>query len=144
MIGMLCYTSDMMTEKIMSRTINDDGCLLWQGSTSRGYGNMRNPGGSTLVHRIVWEEANGPIPAGLTIDHLCKRKNCVNVLHMEVVTNAENVRRSHPRPATLARTTCSKGHPFAHTVLNKGYRERRCRECHRDAQARYLARRAAS
>ena len=143
MIGMVVYAQVMMTDKIMSRsTVTDTGCIVWQGAASRGYGNIRNPKGSTLVHRIVWEEANGPIPDGLTIDHLCLTKRCVNVQHMEIVTRAENVRRAAPWKRHEARSNCPKGHPYSHTIQVRGGTERRCHECHRDAQRRYLARRA--
>lgn len=69
---------------------NSRGCLVFQGSlNSRGYGLI----GRNLAHRHVWEAEHGPIPDGLTIDHRCQEKRCLNTAHMEVVTRAENTRR---------------------------------------------------
>ncbi|MEW1705993.1 HNH endonuclease signature motif containing protein [Microbacterium sp. NPDC089190] len=51
-----------------------------------------------LAHRKAWEQANGrPVPAGLTIDHLCFQTACVNPDHLEPVTQAENNRRARLR-----------------------------------------------
>lgn len=60
-------------------------CIIHHGKlTPDGYG----------PHRKVYAAARGPIPAGLTLDHLCRVKACVNPDHLEPVTRAENVRRS--------------------------------------------------
>ena len=47
--------------------------------------------------------ANGPIPAGMVIDHLCRNRNCVRPDHLEVVTPAQNTRRGVPAKLTLAK-----------------------------------------
>lgn len=71
------------------------GCWLWLGSKDpRGYGVCyRAPGRSTTVHRDAYEHLVGPIPEGLTLDHLCRTRACVNPAHLEPVTLLENVRR---------------------------------------------------
>jgi hypothetical protein len=45
------------------------------------------------VHRLLYEEFRGPIPEGLVLDHLCRRRHCVNPWHTEPVTTKENVHR---------------------------------------------------
>lgn len=66
------------------------GCWLWQYSVSpQGYARW----GKTYAHRRVYEQLRGPIPAGLSLDHLCRVPRCVNPDHLEPVTHAENVRR---------------------------------------------------
>jgi hypothetical protein len=65
-------------------------CWIWQlWTTHDGYGRYN----SKMAHRVIWEEVNGPIPAGMQLDHLCCQPSCVNPDHLEVVTNAENSRR---------------------------------------------------
>ena len=69
-------------------------CWLWTGAiTSDGYGSF-TPSTKPLVkvyaHRYAWELTNGPIPDGMTIDHLCCVRHCVNTDHMEVISLTEN------------------------------------------------------
>lgn len=78
-----------------------DGCWIWTASTCHeGYGRFNANDidlPSTLAHRIAYTWLVGPIPAGLTLDHLCFVTNCVNPEHLEPVTNGENVRRAVER-----------------------------------------------
>lgn len=69
-------------------------CWIWQLSvTSHGYGHLRLNGRDAMAHRASYEDAKGPIPAGLTLDHLCRVPACINPDHLDPVTQAENVRR---------------------------------------------------
>jgi len=68
-------------------------CVIWTGPRQGGYGAVWNGRTWKRAHRLAWEKEHGPIPAGMTIDHLCCVKLCVNTDHMEVVTRAENTRR---------------------------------------------------
>lgn len=69
-------------------------CKVWTGATDRGYGRVSVDGQVRRVHRVVWEMERGPIPEGLTIDHLCRVRMCCNTEHMELVTQSENTRRA--------------------------------------------------
>lgn len=77
--------------------LTSDGCWLFTGATqSRGYGSVGIGNKRTaLAHRVAYEATVGPIPDGMTIDHLCLNKTCLNPEHMEIVTRAENTRRAH-------------------------------------------------
>lgn len=67
---------------------------LWTGAhQSRGYGSFAIAGKTYQAHRLAYETAYGPIPDGLTIDHLCRVPSCVNPEHLEAVSLAENNRR---------------------------------------------------
>ena len=82
------------------------GCWLWTGSrTVDGYGRFRLPSGYVRAHRYAYQLWAGPIPDGLTLDHLtdqgCTSTLCVRPDHLEAVTAAENLRRRHARERTL-------------------------------------------
>lgn len=63
-----------------------------------GYAQMKMPDGSQPgAHRAFYEHHVGPIPPGLTIDHLCCVRRCVNPAHLEPVTRGENARRGVER-----------------------------------------------
>lgn len=83
-------------------TGHDTPCWLWLASlTPSGYGRigLSNLSSRTfgrrqiMAHNLYWERANGPIPDGLELDHLCRVRRCVNPTHLEPVTRAENLRR---------------------------------------------------
>lgn len=74
----------------------ESGCWVWvKAIQTRGYGSVCIGQGKTaLAHRAAWESWFGPVPDGLTIDHLCRNKRCIHPCHMEPVTGAVNSRRA--------------------------------------------------
>lgn len=69
-------------------------CWIWQSYVNPGGYGIVSVGATTVrAHRKVYEELVGPIAEGLTLDHLCRVRSCVNPAHMEPVTRGENVRR---------------------------------------------------
>lgn len=108
-----------LRERLERRTERIGDCLIWRGKGSKdGYGQIliggNRPGSTQRVHRVSYLEFVGPIPAGLTLDHLCHTRDetcaggrtclhrrCWNPAHLEPVTAAENLRRrrrSGPKP----------------------------------------------
>lgn len=123
-------------------------CWLWTGERHSEYGCFR-PGRlsglpeKVLAHRFSYELANGPIPDGATIDHLCRVTLCVNPGHLEAVAPVENTMRGYSPPAVNARKThCDHGHPFdvGNTYITPSTGQRVCRTCRRATQARRRAR----
>lgn len=109
-----------------------DTCWLWTGNIAvNGYGKFRHGGsGQYSVHRFAYEHFIGPIPKGLTVDHLCRVRCCVNPAHLEVVTKRENTLRGIGPAAINARKThCLRGHEFTkeNTVTRQG--GRLCKIC---------------
>lgn len=98
-----------------------------------------------LAHKASWIHVNGQMQVGLTLDHTCKNRRCVNPDHLRVLSNQENSRRNQGDDWPMGE--CRNGHVGAKQVPDKrraksgriyvGYR---CIECKRDYQRRYRAR----
>lgn len=80
--------------RLWSKVERGDDCWLYRGNlNTNGYGRARRNGATIAAHRYVYELMVGPIPAGLTLDHLCRTRACCNPAHLEAVTLKENIRR---------------------------------------------------
>lgn len=108
-------------------------CILFTGHIRpNGYGSIRRDGRTQYAHRWHYEQAFGPIPDGLTIDHLCRNRACINPAHLEAVTRQENTARGMSPSAVTARTGyCQHGHLMEgyNVILIKATGKRRCRAC---------------
>lgn len=118
--------------------VDASGCWLWTAQRSRsGYAGFFLHGrGASRAHRVAFELLVQAIPQGLTLDHLCRVRHCVNPAHLEVVTQKENTLRGETGPAINARKThCYRGHLFSAEntrFTTKGHRS--CRACRRLAE----------
>ena len=98
-------------------------CREWQGRRqapskggSGGYGIRSIRGREVLVHRWVWEQAHGPIPAGMVVMHTCDNRACFLLDHLRLGTQGDNVRDASAK----GRLRPGPGRPF-----NKGHDPRR-------------------
>jgi hypothetical protein len=85
------------------------------------------------AHRYVYESLVGAIRLGFVVDHLCGNRSCVNPLHLEPVTLAENTRRA-AGARNRSKTHCIHGHPLSGRNLylrydRAGGPHRLCKAC---------------
>ncbi len=112
----------------------DSPCVEWdRARVGAGYGAFQEDGAHVYAHRRAWEAFYGPIPEGLVIDHLCGNPPCINVDHLDVVTQAVNARRGRSRRMEAHRAgTCTKGHADLYERKDVGNGRFVCRECKRE------------
>lgn len=123
---------------------DENGCWVWTGAATKGYGQFKLGGRQYAAHRLSYEAHVGPIPEGLVIDHLCRNTLCVNHEHMEPVTNAENIRRGLVGENQRSKTHCPQGHPYDEENTYRVAGGRKCRICKRETHRRWWARRSAA
>ena len=104
-----------MEQRAWKRVDIRDGCWQWRGATNGSYGIVYRGGAdkrpTTMAHRVIHTSLLGPIPTGMTLDHLCLNTRCVRPDHLEPVSLAVNVLRGSGWGARNARKThCPRGH----------------------------------
>jgi len=110
-------------------------CWWWTASRVNGYGQFRLGGTMMGAHRFAYELWVGPIPEGMTLDHLCRNRGCVNPAHLDPCTQRENKERSPLHGH--AKKTCPAGHPYGGDNLYVDPRgHRHCRTCRRERYRR--------
>lgn len=127
-----------LEERFWLKVAKTDSCWLWFGKKSIwGYGRLNSSGKRVAAHRVSYEIHKGRIPDGLTIDHLCRVRLCVNPSHLEAVTSKVNLLRGEGACAKNARKThCIRGHEYTHENTDNRHEGRRCRTCRVDRDRR--------
>lgn len=132
-------TVDYRANLLAKVTEDASGCWLWGGATMHnGYGQFRYRTRLIAAHRASYLMFVGPIPEGLDLDHLCRRRNCVNPAHLEPVTRRENLLRGDTITARNAAVTrCPRGHAYdaLNTYVRPNDRRRVCRRARRQLVA---------
>jgi hypothetical protein len=118
-------------------TVDESGCWISNYSTgSHGYAQIQwQEAGvqyNTTAHRASWTHVNGPIADGYTVDHLCRKRRCVNPDHLRLLSNFDNGRRND-RDWPLGQ--CANGHPDSELIVLKSGR-RACGPCRVDQNER--------
>jgi len=87
---------------IFNRSVNMEGplhptlgtkCHVWTGIEKHHHGIY----GKQSAHRAIWEHHNETIPDGQCIRHKCDNGLCVNVTHLELGTQQDNIRDMNER-----------------------------------------------
>lgn len=137
-----------LPEKVELRIIPEpmSGCWIWLGpyrDNKDRYGGMSWKGKHYRTHKFVYEFLKGVVPAGLTLDHICRNRICCNPDHLEPVTWQVNILRGEGIAAKNAvKTHCKHGHSLADAYVYQG-RMRQCRTCgtgHKRAYEKRMAR----
>src|SRR5262245_43315489 len=77
-----------LPDRIRARVrVDENDCWIWPGARSEwDHGMVGNKPGlrptAVGVHRVMWEEANGPDPDGMVVAHLCGVRLCCNPEHL--------------------------------------------------------------
>lgn len=117
------------------------GCWRWKGYCDKD-GYARFSVDSTHCYRAArfgYEMFVGPIPEGLTLDHVrergCQYRDCVNPDHLEPVTAEENNIRAGRHSRNAMKTHCVNDHEFTpENTYMRRYKDRyhrMCKECSR-------------
>jgi len=131
-----------LVEKFCDKLLlTNKNCWEWYGALRNGYGFLSWKGKQPYTHRIMFEAANGAIPDGLEIDHLCRNRACCNPEHLEAVTPQINVLRGDIGKAARARAKlrihCPHGHPYSgENTYKRKDGSRECLICRKKSNCR--------
>lgn len=98
-----------------------------------------------MVHRMILLTYVGPCPQGMEARHLNGDPLKPSLNQLAWGTHSENVRdkRRHGTDHNVNRTHCSRGHKYTQENTrirtDRGWKQRECRQCGRDANKRYRA-----
>lgn len=123
-------------------------CWLWTAHVDNGgYGRFglrlgKNQWKSNyLAHRYSYELVNGEIPKELTVDHICKIRNCVNPDHLRLMTLVNNIKAGNAGIYNQVKKFCPKGHSYSgENLLFDTNSSRTCRMCRRNSWKQYRQR----
>lgn len=158
------WNSIPIPERVAQRALTNvdvqaDGCWISRYSVaSHGYAQIgwsiraehkRAKIQMVLAHRAAWVAVNGQMPLGMTLDHTCKVRRCVNPAHLRMLPNYENARRIDGKDWPMGQ--CANGHDHSHLVPVKRKSKsgeprwgRTCRLCMQMYRARYESKRKAN
>lgn len=131
-----------VAKRAATRVIPDEnGCLISTYSVaSHGYAQIGWQSGGhnhgTLCHRAAWVyHHRQQIPDGMTIDHICKNRRCVNPDHLRILPNFENARRIDGADWPVG--VCKHGHSNKYLAQYSG--RWHCSICHERWQSKGIA-----
>lgn len=113
------------SESIAARSRRDGDCIVWTGHLNqKGYPRFNSGGNKlVLVYRYIWEQANGPIPQGREIDHICFNRACIKLEHLRLSDRVSNTRHrigAQPNSISGVRNVHRRGNKWIVRLKSKG------------------------
>jgi hypothetical protein len=119
------------------------GCHIWGGSGSAKYGQIWVDGKLQATHRIAWILAGKNIPHGLFVLHKCDNGFCVNIAHLFLGSQSDNMQDCSNKGRLNCENrklsdVCKRGHKYTEYGYKRkdGRIARQCKECRRVADFR--------
>ena len=85
---------DSLKRRLYARVAVDGDCIVFMGCKADGqYGHIRESDGGKMIlaHRAAWMIHAGEIPDGLRVLHTCDNPPCINMEHLFIGTQRDNV-----------------------------------------------------
>lgn len=98
----------------------ESGCHEWQGFIGTfGYAMTTYRGKTRVVHRLLWQLVNGPVPKKMDVCHSCDNRKCANLDHLWIGTRQQNLldASSKKRIHCQQKTHCPAGHEYSGDAL---------------------------
>ena len=77
-------------------------CIEWPHARNRnGYGKLSVDGKKWEAHRRAWYINHGPIPKGMCVCHKCDNPACINIEHLFLGTQGDNIRDCYAKGRRL-------------------------------------------
>lgn len=123
----------------------DAPCILAR-SSDKSYPRRRVGGRLRYVHRLAFQAAKGRLLPDETVDHVCFNRHCIQPLHLDACTRAENTRRADQamRNGLIVamipgESECGRGHAPNWGPNGGRGSGSRCRDCNRERMAHVRA-----
>ena len=94
-------------------------CIIGRGSKCKdGYLQIKREGKNKLEHRLAWSDIHGPIPEGMYVCHHCDTPSCINLEHLFLGTQKQNMQDA-ARKGRIARGTKHRSNKLSEEDVRK-------------------------
>lgn len=89
----------------------NNGCVVWTGGQTKGYGHFHVNRKDWYAHRFAYVISKGVIKPGEIVRHACDNPLCVNVDHLSVGTQKDNIKDMFERGRNPVKDHRGENHP---------------------------------